>query len=308
MRDQTIATLQEEMGLLRTENTSLRSDLDLLKTTVEKLLAENRAPQTPTASTSTSLLPNLSKDVSPFNTRSSFADVLPRLNVHTTLVPAAASAFALPARNMNPAMNGTLNPALQQHLPGRSEDDSFWGSNPLTLNGTSMDRYRGALYGKLAHNLNGIRSSKENPAFNFKPSFFAPFAKNAVSKDRQLHDDVSDDEEEEGNAGNSDIEGRVQGAVARQTAYVAQVATSTLAQGVFRSFWNTFVGANPHAPNAQQVADLLAGRSELRVMPAGRQALASPVEELSTSLAGLNVQADITRPSRQRQYTASSKR
>jgi hypothetical protein len=233
--------------------------MDLLKKTVDQLLNKARPAEHPPAAPVEPKF-DAQKDRSPFASTSWQTFAAPNINVHTTFVPAPSTALFAPTtrRNVNPLMDKLASPSSVFHLPGRTEDDSFLGSNPFTLDGASMDRYRAQLYSKVTHNL------APAGAPGFKPSFFtAP-------------------------ATQSEADAQVLEAATRQTALVAHEARSTLAAGLLKSFWATFTGSNPHAQ-----VELLAGRAELKVVPVASSSAAreNAVEELGRGLAGLAVAA-----------------
>ena len=173
--------------------------------------------------------PNLAKDRSANFGPGGMTSMAQNLGVHTTLVPSPASIFL--QRNMNPRFNGNtdFNPSHTAHLvsgdssKATPENSSFFfQSNPYTLFGTAtnqqshLDRYRGTLYNKLAHNINGSKLSAEEKAA-FKPSFFSSPSSPTTPTDASVAKDVQD-------------------VVRGQTAFVANVAKQTLATGLWVSF------------------------------------------------------------------------
>jgi FtsZ-binding cell division protein ZapB len=274
-RDTTISQLQEEVISLKSENKTLRTDLDVLKKTVEELLNKARPLDHPPEPKF-----NPVKDRSPFATASSsasWANSMPSINVHTTFVPSptASALFASQQRrNMNPLMD-KVNKDAVFHLPGQKEDDSFFGANPFTLDGPSLDRYRSQLYSSLTNNLNQAKT----PLPGFKPSFFSALASTESDS-------------------NSAADQAVLQAATLQTAFVAQEAASTLLKGLLKSFWSTFSGSNPHT-SAEGVADLLAGRAELKIVSRGNNGATREVEDLNARLQGLSVASGSSKSSGQ---------
>lgn len=287
-RDGTISSMQEEMTSLKTENNTLRTDLEQLKKTVDELLNQARPTPMPLASSSTNhsnvLTPNLDKDKSGF--ASSFGPgghhALGSLNVHTLFLPEPSpAAFAATAarRNINPRLN-SLHPTQEDkaHLPGHSEDESFFGSNPYLLNGDHLDQYRASLYSKLTHNING---GKSNDLTHFQPSYFtSPAASSdplkalsASQTSLPLSPTRTD----------GDVEQEVHSAVQAQTARVASLASTSLLTNMFRIFVNTFVGAEP-----AHVSDLLAGRATLQVAPSASSSQLDRLESRRSSLADVD--------------------
>ena len=113
---------------------------------------------------------------------------------------------------MNPKLNAPLDPSHTAHLT--ASNDSFFSSNPYTLFGQTnnqphLDRYRGQLYGKLAHNINGSKLSAEEKAA-FRPSYFSSPSPTDESVKREVED-----------------------VVGAQTAYVAEKAKQTLVAGLW---------------------------------------------------------------------------
>lgn len=298
------------MNGLRTENTTLRTDLDLLKKTVDELLNKARPSSQPAMSSSSNILtPKLNKDQSIFHSKSSFGPgghtALNSLDVHTLFMPtpspaAFAAAQTAARRNMNPRLNKLLpSPDHVAHLPGNATDDSFFGSNPYLLDGNHLDSYRASLYGKLTANING---AKADPV-NFQPSYFSmPMATPPVRS-------ISSDPLKSGQVAiagatasaplsplrtDGEMEQEVHGAAAAQTARVASLASSTLLSTMFRTFMQTFVGAEP-----SHLADLVSGRASLCVVanrdaPAAssRRGSIAEIEDIENDLAALSVVDD----------------
>jgi len=292
------------MSGLRSENKTLRSDLDLLKKTVDELLSQARPASTEVSTTALAttaprvsspvLKPNMTKDRSPFASSSwgpGGFGALPSLNVHTTFVPSpTANLFTLPlqpkVKNMNPNMNGFDRQTNGQHLPGNAEDESFFGSNPFLLNGQAIDRYRAQLYGKLTHNI----QNQQQPVAGFRPSFFAPLQPKSPAASTSASSSYTQEQ----------VDQDVMDVATRQTAYVASVAQNTLLSGLVKTFWKTFAGGNPFESSstaADQVADLLNGKAELRIVPtrsspsiaSSSVSEVSRVDELSRGMVGLTV-------------------
>merc|ERR1712072_21835 len=259
----------------------MRNDLTLLRKTVDELLDNARpspaggqtaspAPQSSTAA-NTILTPNMSKDKSIYG--SSFGpgghNPLGSLDVHTLFVPEPSpSAFASAARrNINPRLNNVAPPAADHkaHLAGQQPlDDSFMASNPYLFGPDHLDKYRASLYSKLTQNING---AKANP-LNFQPTYFAA---NSSSRSRGGNNPLKSGSpaQEAGPSSplrtDGDVEEEVHGAAAAQTARVASIASTSLLSSMFSTFVSTFLGSSP-----EQTADLMAGRSELRVVPSGQ--------------------------------------
>lgn len=284
-RDDKIVSLEEEMSSLRGENSSMRNDLTLLRKTVDELLDNARpspaggqtaspAPQSSTAA-NTILTPNMSKDKSIYG--SAFGpgghNPLGSLDVHTLFVPEPSpSAFASAARrNINPRLNNVLPPSADQkaHLAGQQPlDNSFMASNPYLFGPDHLDKYRASLYSKLTQNING---AKADP-LNFQPTYFA--ANNSSSgsySSRGGNNSLKHGSPAQEAVPSSplrtdgDVEEEVHGAAAAQTARVASIASTSLLSSMFSTFVSTFLGSSP-----QQTADLMTGRSELRVVPSGQ--------------------------------------
>ncbi|SCV69695.1 BQ2448_1089 [Microbotryum intermedium] len=252
-------------------------------------------------------------------------------SVHTTLLPdpaallnAKSTLANYPQQNFNPALNNISASSLaqctqhlregsltsgqqQQQAPAaKSAFEDFFASNPYWLRPDQVEEYRGQLYGKIVNNTAGLIAAQKlgstQPTSNshlpmpngFRPAFFT----SSPSSARFAAPSINGGKEPRDVGPSSDLlEFQSPGtALAQQqaTALVATLATQTLFSKMTSAFVEVFTGSEGgKTMDANKVADVLAGRSKVQLVPQQQQTLSTPtVDSLGLSLGSLDLSND----------------
>ncbi|SGY14326.1 BQ5605_C010g06142 [Microbotryum silenes-dioicae] len=257
-------------------------------------------------------------------------------SVHTTLLPdpaallnAKSSLANYPQQNFNPALNnisasslaqctqhlreGSLASGQQQAPAPRSTFEDFFASNPYWLRPDQVEEYRGQLYGKIANNTAGLIAAQKlgssqltsgshlSMPNGFRPAFFT----SSPSSARFAAPSMNGGKEPRDVGPSSDLlefqSPRAALAQQQATALVATLATQTLFSKMTSAFVDAFTGSDGgKTMDANKVADVLAGRSKVQLVPQQSQqaAVSTPsIESLGLSLSSLDLSNDARSPS-----------
>jgi hypothetical protein len=211
-------------------------------------------------------------------------------------------------KNLNPkldALTDRQKSALEQataHLrkptpaSGNDVQADFFGTNPYALKQSAMEDYRSVLYAKLGHNVAGALQAKRDPNHAFPVGFRPAFFSSPTGANSSLLSGKAPREEAAAPSLGAALEEREREREQRQKAsYVAGLATSTVFSRLASSFVDAFAGNRPAdsttAPrfkslSADKVADVLAGKAELKVVPVDSR---DPVDRLGQNLGSLDL-------------------
>jgi FtsZ-binding cell division protein ZapB len=210
-------------------------------------------------------------------------------------------------KNLNPKLDALTDKqkiALAQataHLrrPTSASDvqAGFFGANPYALKHSAIEDYRSVLYAKLGHNVTGALHAKHDPNNSFPVGFRPAFFSSPSESNSSLLSGKAprDDSTVPSSATALDEHDERQ-----KASYVAGLATSTVFSRLATSFLDAFAGNRPSGSpaasqlrnlSADKVADVLAGKAELRVVPVNNNSL-DPVDSLGQNLGSLDLKGD----------------
>jgi hypothetical protein len=218
-------------------------------------------------------------------------------------------------KNFNPkleALTDRQKSALEQataHLrkptSGLANDvqADFFGANPYSLKHSAMEDYRSVLYAKLGHNVAGAIQAKRDPNHTFPAGFRPAFFSSPSGANSSLLSGKAPREETATPGFGATLEECDREREQRQKAsYVAGLATSTVFSRLASSFVDAFAGNPPSGStvvprfkslSANKVADVLAGKAELKVVPVGNR---DPVDNLGQNLVNLKIDNNTSSP------------
>ena len=265
--------------------------------------------------------PNINKDIPPSLRRSAGSWTTQPFgggytSVHTTLMPEVNLAAGLnpkvpsyTTRNFNPALNNLSSdqarelPSLTAHLrngflPAQARnqhhsqeamstsfEDSF-SNSWISASSKDLQDYRSSLYGAAAHNAAGLQAAQKNSGSTpsgFRLAFFTSPAgglSGKLPKDRDVS--ASDLLAHQSARGPTAAEQHHAHAV------VAGLATRTLFSSMGSAFISAFSGASDSL-DGDKVADVLAGRATLQVVPASRPQVTRSASSCSVDSLGLQL-------------------